>query len=76
MHCSFYIKGVNKYSHHAVVVQSANAHVTSSDGYVSYLREITEGGPFVRSVRTRLAGLLLFVPHVVVPEVRVGLCLG
>lgn len=72
-------KRVNKYSHHAVVVLSANAHIIPSDGYVSYFREITEGGPFIGSVCIRLAGVLfcfLHVVHVVIPEVSVCLRLG
>ena len=69
-----------------MVVLSANAHIIFSDGYVSYFREIAEGGPVVGSVGSvgsvrsvRLAGRLfcfLHVGHVVVPEVRVRLRLG
>lgn len=59
-----------------MIVLSANAHISSSNGYVSYFREITEGGPCTGSVLIRLAGLLLLSPYVVqrvIPEVRVGL---
>lgn len=62
-----------------MVVLSANAHIISSDGDVSYFREITEGGPFIGRVRIRLAGLLFCFPHVaqaVIPEVRICLRLG
>lgn len=62
-----------------MIVLSANAHISSSDGYVSYFREITEGGPFIGGVHIRLAGLLfcfLYVFHIVVPEVSVCLRLG
>lgn len=62
-----------------MIILSANAHISSSDGYVSYFREITEGGPFIGSVHIRLAGQLfcfLHVAHAVIPEVSVCLCLG
>lgn len=66
-------------SHHAVIVLSANAHISSCDGYVSYFRKITEGCPFIGSVCIWLAGLLFCFPHViheVIPEVSVCLRLG
>lgn len=72
-------KRVNKCSHHAVIVQSANAHISPTDGYVSYFREITEDGPFVWCVPIWLVGLVFGFPHVahvVIPEVRVCLRLG
>lgn len=62
-----------------MIVLSANAHISSSDAYVNYIREITEEGPFIGSVCTELAGLLFCFPHVVqrvIPEVSVGLRLG
>ncbi len=70
---------VNKHSYHAVIVLSANAHISPSDGYMGYFREITEGDPFIGSVRFRLVRLLFCFPHVVhriIPEVRVWLSLG
>lgn len=62
-----------------MIVLSANAHISSSDAYVNYIREITEEGPFIGSVCTELAGLLFCFPHVVqrvIPEVSVCLRLG
>lgn len=72
-------KGIHKHSHHAVIVLSANAHISSSDGYVGYFREITERGPFIGSVLICLAGLLFSFLHVVqrvIPAVSVGQSLG
>ncbi len=72
-------KGVNKHSHHAVIVRSANAHISSSDGYVGYFREITEQGPFIGSLLICLAGLLFCFLHVVqrvIPGVSVSKRLG
>lgn len=60
-------------SHHGVVVLSANAHISSSDGYVSYFRKITEGGPFIGSVR--IVGLLFGFPLVRI-HVVIFQCLG
>lgn len=62
-----------------MIVLSANAHISSSNGYVGYFREITEGGPFIGSVRIWLTGLLFCFSRVVqrvIPEVSVFLCLG
>lgn len=62
-----------------MIVLSANAHISSCDGYVSYFREITEGGPFIGRVCISLVGLLLcflHVVHIVIPEVSVCLCLS
>lgn len=42
-------------SHHAVIVLSANAHVCSPNGNVSYFGEVTEGGPCVGRVCVWLA---------------------
>lgn len=70
MHQGFLHNGVNKCSHHAAVVLSANAHISSTDGDVSYFREIAEGGPLVC---IRLLRLPFCFAHVVIPEVRVFL---
>lgn len=62
-----------------MIVLSANAHISSSNGYVGYFREITEGGPFIGSVRVWLTGLSFCSSRVVqrvITEVSVFLCLG
>ena len=59
-----------------MIVLSANAHISSSNGYVSYFREIAEGLQHVGSVHIWLAGLVFCFPHVVIPEVRICLRLG
>lgn len=40
-----------KESHHAVIVPSANAHISLSNGYVCNFWEITEGIPIFGCVR-------------------------